>query len=124
MREVLGLSAHEAARALGITESVMRHHLAAARSEMTERFEGLCSLVNKGGVCYQCKGLREATPAERQGAAIPPVASLDARIAVVRGADIDSGASQLMHDLFWRRTKELEDSGRGSPIAETQCGKG
>lgn len=123
MREVLGLSAHEAAHALGITESVLRHHLSAARDEMNVRFESLCSLVNKGGVCYQCKGLREATPAERQGGPIPPVQTLDARLDVVRGADIDSGASQALHDLFWRRTKEIEDSGRGSPIAETECGR-
>jgi RNA polymerase sigma-70 factor, ECF subfamily len=123
MREVLGLSAREAARALGITESVMHHHLAAARSEMSERFEGLCALVNKGGVCYQCKGLREATPQERQGGPIPPVPTLDARLDVVRGADVDHGASQMLHDLFWRRTKELEDSGRGSPTAETDCGR-
>ena len=124
MREVLGMTGREAAHALGITEPVMRHHLAAARSAMQERFEGLCSLVNKGGVCYQCKGLRDATPAERHGASIPPVETLEARLAVVRGADIDSGASQLLHDVFWRRTKELEDCGRGSAIEATECGKG
>lgn len=123
MREVLGLSGREAAQALGITDSVMRHHLASARGEMAQRFDGLCSLVNKRGVCYQCKGLREATPAARRGGAIPPVADLDARLAIVRGAEIDAGASQMLHDLFWRRTKELEDSGRGNPIAETDCGR-
>lgn len=124
MREVLGTSAREAAQALGITDSVMRHHLASARDEMQSRYEGLCSLVGKGGVCYQCKGLREATPAGRRGGAIPSVVDLHARLAVVRGADIDTGASQTLHDLFWRRTKELEDGGRGSPIAETECGQG
>jgi RNA polymerase sigma-70 factor (ECF subfamily) len=123
MREVLGLSGREAAHALGITDSVMRHHLASARDAMSQRFDGLCSLVNKGGVCYQCKGLREATPAERQGGAIPSVADMESRLAVVRSADIDTGASQMLHDIFWRRTKELEDSGRGSPVAETDCGQ-
>ena len=122
MREVLGMNGREAASALGVTDSVMRHHLSTARREMEQRFEGLCSLVNKGGVCYQCKGLREATPEARQGGAIPAVESLDARLAVVAQANIDAGCSQSLHDLFWRRTKELEDSGRGSPIAETACG--
>ncbi len=124
MREVLGMTSREAASALGVTDSVMRHHLSEARREMEQRFEGLCSLVNKGGVCYQCKGLREATPVARQGGSIPIVEDLDARLAVVRQANIDSGTSQCLHDLFWRRTKDLEDSGRGSPIAETACGTG
>jgi RNA polymerase sigma-70 factor (ECF subfamily) len=109
---------------LRVTDSVLRHRLSAARSRMAQQFEGLCSLVHKGGVCYQCKGLREATPADRQGAEIPAVEDLDVRLAVVRGADLDRGASQRMHDLFWRRTKELEDSGRGSTVAESACGQG
>lgn len=48
---------------------------------------------------------------------------LDERIRVLRLADIDTGVSQAMHDLFWRRMRELADSGRGSPAPETECGK-
>jgi RNA polymerase sigma-70 factor (ECF subfamily) len=123
IREVLGWSGPEASKALGVTDSVMRHHLAAARDAMTQHFDGLCSLVNKEGICYQCKGLREAAPSSRQGGEIPPVPTLDARLAVVRSAEIDSGASQMLHDLFWRRTKEIEDSGRGVTEPESGCGK-
>ncbi|MGH8558701.1 MAG: hypothetical protein ACRESZ_14845 [Methylococcales bacterium] len=107
LREVLGMTAREAAVALGVTESVLRHWLTSARKEMEQRYEGLCSLVNKGGVCYQCKGLRDATPLPRQGWVIPPVRDMDERIQVVRQSNIDNGASQAMHDLFWQRTKVL-----------------
>jgi RNA polymerase sigma-70 factor (ECF subfamily) len=123
LREVLGQTSREAAAALRVTEPVLRHQLGAARESMQQRFEGLCSLVGKQGVCYQCKGLREATPTERRGRETPPVRTWDDRVGVVRLADIDAGASQAMHDLFWRRTKELEDSGGGSPVPKTECGR-
>lgn len=121
-REVMGLTGSEAAKALGVTESVLRHRLTAARGEMERRYDGLCSLVNKRGVCYQCEGLRSATPAPQQGPAAPQLQGLDERLQVVRRADVDTGASQAMHDLFWRRTKEFEASGRGSTVPESDCG--
>jgi RNA polymerase sigma-70 factor (ECF subfamily) len=123
LREVLGMTGREAARVLGVTDSVLRHRLTSARREMEVRFEGLCSLVNKAGVCYQCKGLRDAAPVSRQGPDIPEVASLYERVRIVREANIDSGVAQALHDLFWTRTKELEESGRGSPVPESDCGK-
>jgi RNA polymerase sigma-70 factor (ECF subfamily) len=122
-REVLGLSNLETARAVGISESLVRHRLSAARQQMTERFDGLCSLVNKNGVCYQCSGLREIAPPQRQGAPVPAIRNLDDRIAIVREADVDNGASQPMHDIFWRRTAELEAEGRGSEAVATACGR-
>jgi RNA polymerase sigma-70 factor (ECF subfamily) len=120
----MGMTAREAASALGITDSVLRHRLTSARNEMEQRYEGLCSLVNKRGVCYQCKGLRDATPTPRQGRDVTLLRDLDERLDIVRRANVDEGATQAMHDLFWRRTKELEESGRGSPIPESDCGKG
>jgi RNA polymerase sigma-70 factor (ECF subfamily) len=124
LREVMGMTAREAASALGITDSVLRHRLTSARTEMEQRYDGLCSLVNKRGVCYQCKGLRDATPAPRQGREVTQLRDLDERLEAVRRANVDDGLSQVMHDLFWRRTKELEDAGRGSPVPESDCGKG
>ncbi len=123
LREVMGMTSREAASALGITDSVLRHRLTSARNEMEQRYDGLCSLVNKRGVCYQCKGLRGATPTSRQGRDIKYLRDFDERLDIVRSANIDNGATQAMHDLFWRRTDELEESGRGSPISESDCGK-
>lgn len=122
-REVMGLTGPEAAKALGVTDSVMRHQLSSARREMERRYEGLCSLVNKRGVCYQCEGLRGATPEARQGAPAPQLRDLDERLQIVRRADVDKGASKALHDLFWRRTQEFEDAGRGSTAAASDCGE-
>lgn len=124
MREVMELGNRESARLLELSESVFRHHLADARRTMEREFEGLCSLSNQKGVCYQCKGLRNATPEERQGPEPPAIASLDQRIGIVRSADLDSGASQLLHDLFWLRTEQLEETrpeGNGEPVSD--CGR-
>ena len=60
LREVYGLSTKEAARAVGVSDSVLRHRLAAARKAMREGFEGLCALVDKRGACRQCSNFKGA----------------------------------------------------------------
>lgn len=122
MREVLGMSNREAAKALGLSESVLRHHLTSARRTMEQGFDGLCSLVNKQGVCYQCKGLRDAAPAQRQDKEIPVISNFEQRLQVVCQANIDAGRSQPMHDLFRRGTRECEEQGRASTSPESDCG--
>lgn len=121
-REVLELSAKEASEALGLTESVFKHHLSSARKQMETIFENLCSLVNKKGVCYQCKGLRMGSTNGRNDN-IDKIENLDQRIDLIRTVDIFEGVSKSLHDLFWRRTAELEAEGRGSCESETDCGK-
>ncbi len=123
LRELMGMTGREAAKALQTSESVLRHRLSSARKHMQASFDGLCSLVSKQGVCYQCKGLREATAQSRRGEAIPAIADFDARCQLAREADIDSGVSQALHDLFWRHTAALEHSGQGSPIPQSDCGQ-
>ncbi len=71
LREILSLSNREAADALGVTESVLRHKLRDARRAMEETFDGLCALVNEEGVWHQCAGFRGATGAERGGPSLP-----------------------------------------------------
>jgi RNA polymerase sigma-70 factor (ECF subfamily) len=121
LREILDQSNHEAAKTLGVTESVLRHRLAAGRRVLADEFEGLCSLVNKQGVCYQCKGLRDIAPEDRRGAEPPADLTLEKRLKCVAAAR-DDGQSKELHDLFWRRTRELEAEGRGSTEA-TGCGE-
>jgi RNA polymerase sigma-70 factor (ECF subfamily) len=116
LRDVLELSNDEAAAALGVSTSVLRHHLARARSTMQSRYEGLCRLVSKEGVCYQCTGLRETFLAERRGPGVPelaaagetPEARWRRRLVVVNAADADTGVSQRFHDFLWRALKEIE----------------
>ena len=121
LREVLGLSAKEASNILDTSESAYKHHLSNARKEMTEVFEGLCTLVNKGGVCYQCKGLSEFSHNKRNN--INTIRSLDERIRIVASVDPADTVTHAMHDLFWRRTAEFEEIGRGSCDANSDCGK-
>ncbi len=123
LREVLGMKNREAAEMLGISESIFRHRLAAARSIMKGVFEGMCSLVNKEGVCYQCQGLRGLAPANRQGSEVPTIANLDDRIEWVQSAPVTHCRMQPMHEVFWRRTCELEQRGGGSTIPRSTCGR-
>ena len=110
LRDIFELDNDEAARVLDVTTSVLRHHLADARAQMTERYEGLCRLVSKTGVCYQCEGLREAFPDAQRGPAVPEIPDLKRRLAVVRDADPDAGVAQRFHDFLWRALAVLERS--------------
>lgn len=121
LREIQGLSNRDAAKTLGVSESVFRHRLAAGRRVLEESFEGLCSLVNKQGVCYQCKGLREFAPPDRQGPEVPESLDMAERLRIV-AEEPQTEQSAALHDVFWRRTKELEEAGKGS-TEPTDCGQ-
>lgn len=121
LRDVLDMSTREAANVLGLTESVLRHRLTTARQAMTAQFDGLCALINKTGICHQCAGL--STIANRD-TPLPDVADLADRMAIVRDVAADPKAcrSKALHDVFWRRTKEIEDQGLGTTEPTSDCG--
>lgn len=121
LREVLDFSAQEAAAILGISEPVFRHRLAAAREKMIGDYDGLCALINKEGMCHQCRGLREIVPQANRGAdmvqiqvapgvALNPSNLFDARIAVVRDADLANGKTRAMHDVFYAQLANREEN--------------
>ncbi len=118
LRDVLELSNDEAAHALDVTTSVLRHRLASARAAMQERYAGLCRLVSKDGVCYQCEGLRDAFPDEQRGPAVPVIAdaqpegAMRKRLAIVRDADLD-GPSRELHAFLWRAVSSYLESRSG-----------
>jgi len=120
LRDVVDMSAKEASNALGISDSVLRHRLAAARTAMQDRYEGLCSLVSKKGICHQCKGLQMIAPADRQGGAFPDLADFADRCAVVR--DCKTTSMEQLHNVFWRNTRRIEDEGLGSVEPQSGCG--
>jgi len=114
LRDVMELSNDEAARVSEVTTSVLRHRLASARSTMQQRYEGLCRLVSKEGVCWQCDGLRDSFAPARRGPSLPIIdgdgdreRAYDARMTVVRTADVEHGASQELHDFLWRALRAL-----------------
>ena len=121
LKEVLGFTSGEAAGILAVSEPVFRHRLSSARAKMTQDYEGLCALINKSGLCYQCSGLRAVAPEGHRGPDLvqievaPGVAMnaenlFDARLAIVREADLATGRSKVLHDVFYSRLAEREES--------------
>jgi RNA polymerase sigma-70 factor (ECF subfamily) len=121
LRDVCQMSGREAADALGISQSVLGHRLSAARQAMVDKYEGLCALVNKAGICHQCSGLRAAAPEAKRGGPIPDIAEFADRLAAIREVDPQTGRTRRMHDVFWRRTAAIEEAGAGS-IDPGDCG--
>jgi RNA polymerase sigma-70 factor (ECF subfamily) len=112
LKEILGFTAQEGASMLGCSEPQFRHHLSAARGSMIEAYGGMCQLVNKTGACWQCRGLRELAPASNQGSdlvhievspgvAITPESLFEARLEIVRTADLEEGRSRKLHEDFF-----------------------
>jgi RNA polymerase sigma-70 factor, ECF subfamily len=123
LREIFDYSNQEAADVLGVTEPVLRNHLAAARGSMQASYEGLCALVNKQGICHQCAGFRNATAEGRKGPAVEPLAGdgpeerFRVRLRIVRDTPFEGGVSRRLHDLLFDRLRKLE--GRdGIAVAE------
>ena len=112
LKEVLGFTAQEGASMLGCSEPRFRHHLSAARSAMIEAYEGMCQLINKTGACWQCRGLRELAPVSNQGAdlvqievkpgvVVTPETLFEARLDIVRTADLEEGRTRKLHEDFF-----------------------
>jgi RNA polymerase sigma-70 factor (ECF subfamily) len=121
LKEVLGFTAQEAAGILDVSEPIFRHRLSSARSKMIGSFDGLCQLINKSGACWQCTGLHEHVPEGHRGAplvqievapgmAVTPENLFEARLAIVREADLENGKSRPMHDMFYEGISEREEN--------------
>ncbi|MCA9693463.1 MAG: sigma-70 family RNA polymerase sigma factor [Nannocystaceae bacterium] len=114
LTELLLLEARDAAKILDMSASTYRHRLSAARAHMRAVYEGMCALVGKQGVCYQCAKLREYIPEGHRGRPVEPIADdderpdrkLTRRLAVIRDLDLDVGQSPV-HDLLYRYMSEL-----------------
>ncbi|MCV0429144.1 MAG: RNA polymerase sigma factor [Roseibium sp.] len=121
LRDVMDLSAREAANVLGISDAVLRHRLSAARRAMQDKFEGLCALVGKQGICHQCAGLKMAAEGKDSRNNFPDISAFADRMAIVRLSE--PGSMTRLHDIFWRRTKEIEETGTGSIDPVSGCGE-
>ena len=110
LSDVFDFKDAESAALLGVTESVFRHDLSAARRHMQDAFDGLCALVNKTGTCYQCRELRDSTSEPRRGPEPPSASDLSGtsderwrkRLAIVRDGNLEDGRTRALHDLLFR----------------------
>jgi RNA polymerase sigma-70 factor (ECF subfamily) len=120
LKEVLGFTAQEGASMLGCSEPQFRHQLSAARSSMIDAYEGMCQLINKTGACWQCRGLRELAPASNQGpdlvqievrpgVALTPESLFEARLEIVRTADLEEGRARKLHEDFFEAVTRAEE---------------
>lgn len=57
LKEVYGFKVSEISQILQLSEAMVKYHLHVSRSKMIEIFDHRCSLINKGGICYQCTEL-------------------------------------------------------------------
>jgi RNA polymerase sigma-70 factor (ECF subfamily) len=121
LKEVLEFTGEEAASILGVSEPVFRHRLSAGRAKMIGDYEGLCALINKSGICYQCSALQEIAGEGHRGADLVQIQVapgvemnaenlFDARLAIVRDADLATGRTRTMHDLFYSRIAHREET--------------
>ncbi len=121
LKEMMGFTAEEGASILGLSEPKFRHHLAAARSSMIEAYEGMCQLINKTGACWQCRGLREIAPKSNQGpdlvqievrpgVPVTPENLFEARLDIVRTADLEEGRTRTLHEDFFDAVTHSEES--------------
>jgi RNA polymerase sigma-70 factor, ECF subfamily len=121
LRDLFDFNNQESAQILQISEPTLRHRLASARSAMARHFDGLCQLINKTGVCYQCRGLREFCGEGHKGIdlvqieppageARSPEALLDARLSIAKAANLENGTSNKLHALFFDSLTRQEES--------------
>lgn len=116
VRDVLGYTSARAGRLLRVNEAKLRHTLVEARAAMQNHFDGLCGIVSKTGVCYQCAGLRDAARPAAQGPAVPSLGGDHAprderyrhRLRVVTDVDVHAGAAQSFHDHLWKTIRDIE----------------
>lgn len=120
LHEILGLAAGECEQILGIEGDVLKDRLSGARGEMVDAFAAMCQFVSPKGRCNQCQGLRESLPRSHRGRAFPGLFSeagvpetgetlLDARIRIVRKADLEEGRCRAYHRLLFDGFTHQED---------------
>ncbi|MEM9072550.1 MAG: RNA polymerase sigma factor [Myxococcota bacterium] len=106
LREILGFTNQEAADILEWTEPTLRRRLAEGRREMEQTFDGLCSLINKDGVCRQCASFRNVSA--KKGPKLPVLSPWEARTTIAREAHFLDGVSEGLHRVLFELIQALE----------------
>jgi hypothetical protein len=91
---------------------------------MIGSYDGLCQLINKTGVCWQCKGLQQFAGAGHSGQEliqievapgvdVTPESLFDARLKIVRETGFPVSKTRKMHDLFFEGITRREEDRPG-----------
>lgn len=112
LSDVFEFGGEESAAILGVSEDEMRRAHIGGRAAMIETYKELCGLINEDGRCAQCQSLREWVPSAHRGAdleritvksgvPVTPETLFDARLKIVREADLEEGRSRTFHRWFF-----------------------
>jgi hypothetical protein len=93
---------------------------------MIGSYEGLCQLINKTGVCWQCRGLHELAGAGHSGPElvqievapgieVTPDSLFESRLMIVREAGFPDSKTRPMHDMFFEGLTAREEADRSRP---------
>ncbi len=105
LREVYDFSDQDGAAVLGKSLPAFKHLVHDARATMTGVFDARCALINKQGVCHQCRELNGLFRDEHD--APPPLdgKSLDARLTLVKSIDPLSAKGTQLHAFLLRHLR-------------------
>lgn len=112
LREIFQFTLEECALIMNAPAATFDGNLRAGRSAMIGSYGGLCKLTDDAGRCDQCREMREWAPKGHRGQEIEriqpeggavesPDSLLDARLKIVREADLEGGTSRQLHRWFF-----------------------
>lgn len=112
LREIFHFTLDECAVIMNAPAASCDGYHQAGRSAMIKSYDGLCKLTDSAGRCDQCRKMRAWAPEGHRGASIEqigpeggaaesPDSLLDARLKIVREADLEGGTSRQFHRWFF-----------------------
>jgi RNA polymerase sigma-70 factor (ECF subfamily) len=122
LREIFQFTLEECALIMNEPAASFDGLLRAGRSAMISSYDGLCTLTDSEGRCGQCRELGEWAPEGHRGENIEqiqpeggvvesPDSLLDARLKIVREADLEGGTSRQFHRWFFDGLTHQESGG-------------
>ena len=87
LKEIYDFKRIEIANILNVTEGVVKHLLHDARTDINEKYQHRCAMINKQGICYQCAELSDFLEGNQNAA--DKIKVLGMHIEKVKGETLD-----------------------------------
>jgi RNA polymerase sigma-70 factor (ECF subfamily) len=121
LKEFYDFKRAEIAEILNVSEGVVKHLLFDGRKELQEKYQQRCSLINKGGTCYQCAELSNYFEQNNQAeekiaqlelkSANTPEINLDLRFQLINRINPLTGNGAKLEDTILQILREtIQDS--------------